>query len=371
MPRYKLIILLTLLWLTLTVGLGQAQSGYPQPEDGYVNDYAEVMTLEDTVAIRTLFADLGQDHGVEAAVVTIGSIQDYDTGAKTIETFATTLFNYWGIGDQNRNDGVLLLVAVNDRNVRIEVGSGYGDSQNAAMQEVINEHILPSFRQDQLSQGVYRGARAIVGQLTGEWPPDMSGTKAASAGPLANIPFWLYGGGGAVAALGLYRVFRRRSRSSQRCPQCRATMRLLDDSAADNYLDKGQSLEKSLKAINHQVWLCPKCQHHRLDSQPQLYTPIDACPTCNYRTVKTTVIIKKQPTTTKSGKQRVLKHCQQCDYHTEYMVDLSPKKRTSSRYSSSDSYSSYDSFSSSSSSSDSGSSFDGGSSSGGGASGDW
>ena len=121
-----------------------------------------------------MFADLKHDTGVEAVVVTIDSIGDYDTGDETIESFATNLFNTWGIGDRERNDGVLILVAVKDRGVRVEISAGYGDTRNAGMQEVINEHMLPHFKEENYSRGIYLGARAVVGKLTGIWPEDLS-----------------------------------------------------------------------------------------------------------------------------------------------------------------------------------------------------
>ncbi len=151
-----------------------AQAGYPQPTDPLINDYAGLLTPHDAAGVRNLFTDLKRDAGVEAMVVTINSIRDYDTGDETIESFATNLFNTWGIGDEERNDGVLILVAVKDREVRIEIGAGYGDIQNANMQEVINEHMLPHFKEENYSRGIYLGARAVVGKLTGTWPEDLS-----------------------------------------------------------------------------------------------------------------------------------------------------------------------------------------------------
>lgn len=71
--------------------------------------------------------------GIEAVVVTINSIGDYQTGDATIEAFATNLFNTWGIGHKKENNGVLILVAVKDRKARIELGKGYGREYDSAM----------------------------------------------------------------------------------------------------------------------------------------------------------------------------------------------------------------------------------------------
>lgn len=378
MRLYRLLISLTLLVGVLIGPVAQAQDGYPRPQEAYLNDYAGLLSPEDAARTRALLVELKEQRGIEATIVTVESIEAYNTGAETIEAFATGLFNAWGIGHRQRNDGVLLLVAVKERQVRIEVGTGYGSAQNEKMQEVIDEHILPSFRQGRMSQGIYRGARAIVGQLTGEWPPDLSGVTAepspgwlaSTYNTLTGIPLFFYLGGAAVA-FGLYRYARRRSRPKQRCPNCQAKMRLLDDAAGAAYLDAGQRLEKQLQAIKHQVWLCPSCGQPAVVSQPRAFTPIDRCPQCDYKTVKTSTRTETQPTYRRSGKQRVLKQCQQCDYRHEYTISLSPKKRTTARRSRSRSSGYTDDFSSYSSSSGSDSHFDGGSSSGDGASGSW
>ena len=88
----------------------------------------------------------------------------------TIESFATNLFNMWGIGDATRNDGVLILVAVQDQLVRIELGAGYDESYSDRMWVVINEHFLSDFRRGRYSQGVVSGVRALNYELTGVWP---------------------------------------------------------------------------------------------------------------------------------------------------------------------------------------------------------
>jgi len=175
--------LMILVAILLGSGIAMAQVGYPEPTDLFVNDYAGLLTADDTARLKNLFTDLKHDTGVEAVVVTINSIGDYDTGDETIESFATNLFNTWGIGDKERNDGVLMLVAVKDREVRVEVGAGYGDTQNANMQEVINEHMLPYFKEENYSRGIYLGARAVVGKLTGTWPEDLSQVTSGVAQP--------------------------------------------------------------------------------------------------------------------------------------------------------------------------------------------
>ena len=394
---WRLFVLSVIVTLTFTAVFSglvvYAQGKYPQPMDQYVNDYAGLLTARDAANVKTLFADLKRETGIEAVVVTIDSINDYATGDATIESFATNLFNTWGIGDKTKNDGVLLLVAVGDRKVRIEVGAGYESTQNDNMQEVINEHVLPSFRNEEYSRGIYRGARAIVGELTGEWPPDLStstsnpapaerstemdnpsprisstpATTRATASynsiPSAIAAYFedhlLASLGSIVAVLGgagfgLQQYLRYRKR---RCPDCGMDMVRLDEAGDDVYLDSGQKLEEVLRSVDYDIWKCPHCNTHTLHGYRNWFSSLKRCPRCGYRTVKVTSTTLVSPTYTSTGKERITRNCRHCDYHSSETVTLPMKTRSSS--------------SSSGSSRSSGSSFGGGRSSGGGASGSW
>lgn len=108
---FLLVLLLSWCWWQTAY----AQDSYPAWQDFYVNDFADVIDADDEAQIRSLLNNLYDAHDVEATVLTINSIHDYGTGDETIESFATNLFNSWGIGDAERNDGILLLVAIEDR----------------------------------------------------------------------------------------------------------------------------------------------------------------------------------------------------------------------------------------------------------------
>jgi uncharacterized protein len=350
-----------------------AQGGYPQPAGPYINDFAGLLTAEDAANVERLFSDLKTQHGIEATAVTIGSINDYGTGDQTIESFATHLFNTWGIGDRQKNNGILLLVAVNDRKVKIEVGSGYENSQNQNMQEIINEHILPSFRENNYSRGVYRGARAIVGKVTGVWPPELAGSSqqpvrdtsngAAPSTSLAGInsrgsglgiaPGWLFGGGAVglgAAGYGLRQYLRYRKR---RCPDCGTYMLRLDEVADDVYLDSGQKVEELINSVDYDIWKCPNCNTHAMHSYDNWLAWFNRCPECHYRTVHVSSETLEHPTYSSTGRKRVTRDCRHCKYHSSEIVVLPRRTRSSS------------------SSSSRSSSFGGGRSSGGGASGSW
>src|SRR5262249_5063842 len=134
--------------------VAQAKIRYPEVKDWYVNDFAKILTAENITSIRTVLSKLNNDTGIEVMVVTVPSIHSYKTGDQTIESFATGLFNTWGIGNGQRNDGILILVAVKDRKVRIEAGSGYGQRLNYRLKRVIDEQMVPNFKNGDYGLGI-------------------------------------------------------------------------------------------------------------------------------------------------------------------------------------------------------------------------
>jgi len=144
----------------------EGKEQYPTPGDDYVNDYAKIINPADTKAIRKMFKDLEHQTGIEAVVVTIKSLKDYKTKDKTLKTFATNLFNKWGIGHKKQNNGVLILIAHKDRKCKIELGGRYGNRYDTIMKKVIDTKMIPYFKTDEYSRGIYEGSRGVVEKIT-------------------------------------------------------------------------------------------------------------------------------------------------------------------------------------------------------------
>jgi uncharacterized protein len=374
----------------------QVQAGYPKAKALYVNDLAKLLTAKDAITIRTALAKLRDDNGVHAVVVTIRSIHCYGTGDQTIESFATNLFNKWGIGDRERNDGVLILVAVKDRKVRIELGSGYGGGYNAQMQGVIDRQILPHFKEKNYSLGILEGTDSVVQILSGRAAPtsrplaptpeptvwNSSASSTSDSG--GALLFLVFVGALIAAAIGL--LVRARF-GKRRCPSCRINMARLYGGAEDQYLDDGQKLEKSLGSVDYEVWKCPKCGIHDLKAQYRWMSSFAGCHSCRYRTMKVGEMITVHPTEYSPGEKQIDKECYRCGFRRcEAVILPALPQHTQSSYdhsqysafgagdfgSGASSSSGFDSGGSSfDSGSSSGGSFDGGSSSGDGASGSW
>ncbi|MEW6621475.1 MAG: TPM domain-containing protein [bacterium] len=143
---------------------------YPAHYDEFINDFAEIITSKDEEAIKAVTQTLRSQRGIPIVVVTIGTIHDYTSGHNTIEGFATGLFNNWGIGSREKNMGILLLVAKEDRKLRIELGAGYGRRLDRECKAIVDKVIVPQFKKGDLSGGIVLGVKAIDQMLRGKPP---------------------------------------------------------------------------------------------------------------------------------------------------------------------------------------------------------
>lgn len=147
--------------LTLVLlGLTLAQS-FPQRVDTYVNDFAGILSAQEAAEIRQLFDQHNKQNGIEVVLVTLPSLAEYGAGGVSIENYALSLFNLWAIGDWQRDDGILLLFAEGDREVRIQLGASYTDAAERQAAQVI-ETMLPSFQEGDYSAGLLAGARGLL-----------------------------------------------------------------------------------------------------------------------------------------------------------------------------------------------------------------
>jgi uncharacterized protein len=146
----------------------------PGPLSDTVSDFAEILPQADEAAIRAELQDIRAETGVQVVVVTMDRISDHGGWGKTLEAYATELFNQWGVGDRERDDGIMILVVPGTRDMRIELGAGFSSAYDDLAQEVIDTAMLPRFRARQMVQGIADGVRAtrerIVGPyVRGEW----------------------------------------------------------------------------------------------------------------------------------------------------------------------------------------------------------
>jgi uncharacterized protein len=136
---------------------------FPEPQ-GFVNDFAGILSAETRQQLEDQLARLEKDSSVEIAVVTVESLQK-----TTIEDYAARLFETWQIGKKDRDNGVLLLIAPNERKLRIEVGYGLEPVlTDSKAGRVIRNIITPRFKDGDYDAGITAGVAAITKIVRGE-----------------------------------------------------------------------------------------------------------------------------------------------------------------------------------------------------------
>jgi uncharacterized protein len=131
---------------------------------GRVVDQAGILDQAKQAALTTKLAALEGQTTDQLVVVTLKSLQ-----GTTIEDFGVQLGRAWQIGQKGKNNGVLLIVAPNERKVRIEVGYGLeGTLTDAVSKLIIETAIIPRFRASDFSGGIVRGADDIIQVLSGD-----------------------------------------------------------------------------------------------------------------------------------------------------------------------------------------------------------
>lgn len=388
----------------------------PSPVSGHrVQDFAHVLPPRVAAELETLSRDMDEKTTAELAVVTVDSLE-----GMTVEDYANKLFNQWGIGKKDVNNGVLLLVAMKERRMRIEVGYGLEPLLTDGLcGEIRDEEIIPYFKRKDYATGIEKGARAIAGILLAN--PDAARGVAGSAPAFVTTPSgmirnyfmglaalailflifgetmrwaraypsmlfavgalvvgasavgltmytfsrtdivypagWIFAGWGGVI-VALFSNARRYMRfGPHQCRKCGTRLELLDEKKDDAHLNLSQKMEEELGSVDYDVWVCPACMENQTEAYVATFSGMSKCPKCGYRTYHEIVTVTVSPTYISTGTRRCDGRCRSCLFEdTRYEVIP-----VMSRSSGGDS----------GGSSGGGGDFGGGSSGGGGASGGW
>ncbi|WP_322072288.1 TPM domain-containing protein [Burkholderia cepacia] len=138
----------------------------PKPEaapplKGRVTDTTGVLSAACASELTDRLAALEQRLGVQVAILLVGS-----TGQSTIEQFATSVFDQWKLGKAEVNNGLLLVAALNDHTVRIEVGYGLeGTIPDIVAGRIIRERIVPAFRENRIEAGISDALDALTHEM--------------------------------------------------------------------------------------------------------------------------------------------------------------------------------------------------------------
>lgn len=195
----------------LLLPLAAVAEELPRPQSDTISDFADILPSSDEAEISRLIREIRDETGVHIVVVTMDRISNYGGWGKSFESYATALFNDWGIGDALRKDGIMFLVVTGTRDTRIELGAGYSKAYDRRAEAVIETALLPRFRERLMAQGITDGIKAARERIVqpfvkGEWV-DLWRTILTGLGVVGGAAGLTFAGKAAWTA---YR----------RCPQC-------------------------------------------------------------------------------------------------------------------------------------------------------
>ena len=128
---------------------------------GRVVDLADLPTADEEARLVSTSAELERRTSDQLVIATVPSLE-----GRSVEDYARELGNHWRIGQADRDNGVLLLVAPTERKVRIAVGYGLEPIlTNERAAQIIDRDLLPNFRSDRWNAGIEAGTRSIVATL--------------------------------------------------------------------------------------------------------------------------------------------------------------------------------------------------------------
>lgn len=329
----------------------------------YVSDMASAMSPQARIQADSLLSAMWRLSSAEPVVVIINSLD-----GEEINDFATRLFSHWGIGKKDKDNGVLMLISIDDRKAVIRTGYGVeGLLPDVIAARIIHNDMSPYFRKADYDSGILAALQTMgkvltsdeareelmsahandadasnsdedffslyllvcmimgIGMLTIVIVMYASARKLPTAEAYARLqPVKLIGLMATVLFLGaplpaylLLIFFMRHIRLHKRlCPNCGTRMQRVDEDNDNLYLTSSQDAEERLNSVDYDVWLCSQCGETDIIPYVNTTKNFTECPVCHARAcslVSQRTII--QPTEYREGRGVQDFVCQNCRKH--------------------------------------------------------
>lgn len=157
--------------LIFTLSFSSFASDFPKAtNDFFVNDFADVISEEHEEEMMQIGADLYEQTTAQVVLVTVESLDGYE-----VNDYALELGREWGVGSSETNNGVVLLLSVNDRKVTIQVGYGLeGCLTDAETGSILDTYAIPYLSNDDFSTGLIEAYKAITSKVCYEYGVELN-----------------------------------------------------------------------------------------------------------------------------------------------------------------------------------------------------
>lgn len=334
----------------------------------FVSNPDGILSADVENELNGILRNIRRTSSAEAVVVVVDDIEGGD-----IDGFATELFENWGLGKKDKDNGLLILVAKDLRRAAIRPGYGLeGVLPDITCGRILREQMFPRFKEGDYDGGMLAATRSVEEILldpeavdeimSANSDPDYDGRSDSE--DLDIVQVWLFIGAiiaillllvlvktyrsvknlsprqkyvsldslkaiylaltvlglgiPIVASLPLVIMLRRWRNAPHPCPRCGTMMNKIDEVHDNEYLDRGQDLEERLGSVDYDVWRCPHCGETDIEQYVQRNTPFHQCEHCHaYTSRLTRTRVLRQPTTTHEGEGVREYNCMNCG-HTTY-----------------------------------------------------
>lgn len=160
---------------------------------GWIVDSAQIIKDETEYALEEKIENLNKKTGQQISVLTIESLEQNADGS-TIEEYSSKVFEKWGLGQKDKDNGVLIIVAVKERQVRIETGYGLEEVlTDTKCGLIIRKKIIPHFRENNYSDGINEGVDTIISLISGDenTVKELEETKKTGFADLIPLFMWI------------------------------------------------------------------------------------------------------------------------------------------------------------------------------------
>jgi uncharacterized protein len=204
----------------------------PVRSDPFVNDYADLIDAPDEARIRAGLKALLDETGIEATVLTVPDRAAF-APSDSVEAFARAVFNAWGVGRKDRNDGLLLLVAPGDRAARIALGAAYDQGYDTLASDIVSQTLAPALRDGRGSEGIAAAALAMADRIGRRHAEEAGIMQDAAGRPKGRDTVIILLFAAATGAMVIAAWRRRRAGTEGRAPFPRATSAMSDRPTQD------------------------------------------------------------------------------------------------------------------------------------------
>jgi uncharacterized protein len=204
-------------WLLAAIGAAMAGDFPPAPA-GHLADFSGALSDAERKRLEIDLEALQSRTGASMIVVILPDRASMGQ-SDSILTLGRELFNAWGVGTSNRNDGLMLLVAVADRETALILGAAYDQGYDVTAQDILNRQVNPALASGQFASAVGVALPAIEERIIAHWAARTGSVDRATGAtnPKSNIFNYALGGMGAIVLLAIV-MRRRRARTGDTRP---------------------------------------------------------------------------------------------------------------------------------------------------------